>query len=212
MMILKNKSLSLAALFVILLAFVVRAAGCSVRSPAGLAVDGPQAAWTELPEVQVFKSPDGAKRWIKAAHIWAEVLNWAGESAVCLRTEGCQYFKESFFSPDGGHGWVVSRLAWSPDGRFLAYQLSSSGGHQPYWAPVRVQDLSTGKLVDMDVVAKGLFGSSWFAVSEDPGDIYWSPDGRLHFHVWSAGVRNELTAHELSYEPEREEIKHVSVP
>lgn len=45
---------------------------------------------------------------------------------------------KDFTSPDGNDGWLVDmRFAtWTPDSQFFVFNVSSSGGHQPWQSPV----------------------------------------------------------------------------
>lgn len=40
-------------------------------------------------------------------------------------------------SDDGQHGHAVAKAAWTPDGNYFVFSMSSSGGHQPWHAPTQ---------------------------------------------------------------------------
>ncbi len=42
----------------------------------------------------------------------------------------------NFFSPDGQHGYGVTRSQWTDDSGFFVFTMSNSGGHSPMFAPV----------------------------------------------------------------------------
>ncbi len=135
---------------------------------------------------QIFPAPEGAGVFLdpeSGQKAWAEVLSWGGESAIRIRTPSREVFKEALFSWDGEHGGAIGAVRWSPDGRYLAYQWSSSGGHQPYHAPVRVFDLASGKSVELEDAIERQLRPAWFSVTADGPEIHWSADGRLHFYI-----------------------------
>ncbi|MEW6116192.1 MAG: hypothetical protein AB1553_04750 [Nitrospirota bacterium] len=59
------------------------------------------------------------------------------ESRIEIRKmNGALIFEKDYSSSDGSHGWVVNHATWTPDSRFFIIGRYSSGGHQPWHAPV----------------------------------------------------------------------------
>lgn len=59
------------------------------------------------------------------------------ESRIEIRTtSGALVFEKDYSSSDGSHGWVVNNATWTPDSKFFIIGRYSSGGHQPWHAPV----------------------------------------------------------------------------
>ena len=87
----------------------------------------------------------------------AEVLTWRNESVVTITVDGKMVFREAFFSSDGEHGDAIMDGAWSPDGKYFAFKLENSGGHQPYRSPVKIVKLdgTASTMIDAeDVIRK----------------------------------------------------------
>jgi hypothetical protein len=127
---------------------------------------------------------------------------------------GCRLFQnqsaaiaqEVFFSEEEGGLRYVDHTAWSPGGRSLAYQTASSGGHQPYWEPITIIDIAQGSTIDMDTASRRLLGGEPCVTGD--GEMFWSPDGRLHFSViLYLDEREEFR--ELAYDPGEDRIDEV---
>ncbi len=169
----------------------------------------------EQPTVRRIPAPGGALETFdqesRPRRVWAEILDWTGESAICLRAEsvdGAVYpiWRKEFFSPEPFQGWVVETFVWSPDGRAAAYQVYSSGGHQPYRSPVEVLSIESGDVVNLEDLVSGAWPEGWWAITADRGGLRWSPEGRLHFHI----VRGEeWNVEEFAYDPRTKSLAKV---
>jgi hypothetical protein len=151
---------------------------------------------TPAPVVKRFPAPEGAAKFVarycegQPEGVCAEVLNWGGESVwhIAFRDSARGNLRilhrTWHFSEDGEHGCTVLAMAWSPDGRFLASQVTSSGGHQPYSAPVSILDLQTGVSTFAEDIIKRLPVASNIDVTwGGEGSLHWTEDGRLHVVV-----------------------------
>lgn len=140
-----------------------------------------------------------------SVRVWAEVLDWANESAICIRNSdsGEVRCKESFFSDDSGHGSVVSDVVWSPTGRHVAYQTYSSGGHQPYHSPISVLSIETCQSVRMqDILDRASLDWEGFPSStetENAACLFWDSQCQLHFFAFIEGAAKLA---EYVYDPE----------
>lgn len=62
-----------------------------------------------------------------------------GESIVEIRdSRGATLSRTDYSSDDGEHGYGVVRSRWTPDSNFFIYNMTSSGGHQPWHCPTYV--------------------------------------------------------------------------
>ena len=53
-------------------------------------------------------------------------------------------------SPDGEHGFLVSRAAWTDDGRYFVFSVVSSGGHQPWHLPTYVYSRRDNRVYSLE--------------------------------------------------------------
>lgn len=135
-----------------------------------------------------------------------EVVHYGGESIISIFRGGAVVFKKWYFSPGGGHGWDILDVAISPDGRRVAYQSMSSGGHQPYFTPVAVVDTETGELLDWDY--------PWAEAAEPvhkvptsdwaEGKFEWVDNQRLKFPVLDLGKEDWVYEEMVVEIPENE--------
>ena len=189
--------------------------GCSSLKPpaAAGAARGPRA------EVKALPAPPAARRAIDpdAPEVWAEVLTWTHESAICILSGSLEGFnlvryRSDFFSPDGNQGSVISSAAWSPAGPYLAYQIHSSGGHQPYRSPIALVDVENWEELWIDDRLAELPGKeSWCVTTgDDERGFSWSPDGRLHFAATSSDAQGgQVRGPEFTYDPGTREVREV---
>ena len=129
--------------------------------------------------------PEGAAR----ADTSAKILDQRGESVVCVYRpppgksgEPALVWKLDGTSPDGSHGLRVERASWSPGGRFLALQLTSSGGHQPQSAPIILYDVEREAEINLDT----LLGEGAFATADGDEAPRWLDSSRLAFTALTA--------------------------
>lgn len=97
-----------------------------------------------------FASPDGEIVAI-VVHVGKEQGLEAHESRVEVRTkEGMLLCVANYSSQDGEHGYGIAKAEWTPDSQFFVYSMQSSGGHQPWHAPVEFYDRRQKKIVSLD--------------------------------------------------------------
>jgi len=161
------------------------------------------------PAIRVVSAPRAAREALggplgeRPQTVWAEVLDWGGESAVWIQARSengtnDSHWRESYLD-DSNHGWPVDRLVWSSDSRSAALPVDSSGGHRPYYAPVLVVDATNCETVDVG----GLVDPERPVTTGDGGPIRWSPDGKLHTcTVWDL--------HELAYDPRTKAVQSLT--
>ena len=110
-----------------------------------------------------YVSPDGNFRAVVVP--LANALHGAGESRVELHSvHGTTLLIHSYASEDGEHGFGIERASWTPDSQFFVYSMSSSGGHQPWRAPIDVISVSGPALSSLDDHV-GAIGDSDFTVA-----------------------------------------------
>ena len=63
-----------------------------------------------------------------------------------------------YSSEDGEHGFGVVKAAWTQDGRYFVFSLSSSGGHQPWHCPTLFYNTKDSRIYSLDefVEASGI--------------------------------------------------------
>ncbi|MGB8474579.1 MAG: hypothetical protein WCE61_10905 [Candidatus Acidiferrum sp.] len=63
-----------------------------------------------------------------------------------------------YSSEDGEHGFGVVKAAWTPDGQYFVYSMTSSGGHQSWHAPTLFYSQRYRAIFDLDryVEASGI--------------------------------------------------------
>lgn len=115
---------------------------------AGAALMMSMVSAAERPLEQSVRSPDGKLRAV--VHTEGE---GSSEAVVEIWLGQTHRFRWSGTSPDGEHGWVIEKTAWTPDGKFFVFSVSSSGGHQPWHHPTFAYRTGTNTLIPLDRVA-----------------------------------------------------------
>lgn len=78
-------------------------------------------------------------------------VSGSGESRVVVKAKnGSLICSKSYASKDGEHGFWVEKVAWTPDSRFFVYNMSSSGGHQPWHFPVNFCSVYDSTICGLD--------------------------------------------------------------
>lgn len=102
------------------------------------------------PAAQVIVSPDKALRAIFIP-VDGEKGSEASESRVEIRnSDGKPLCTKDYSSNDGEHGYGVDEGEWTPDSRFFVYDMSSSGGHQPYRSPTFFYSRNDNRVRDIE--------------------------------------------------------------
>jgi hypothetical protein len=60
-----------------------------------------------------------------------------------------------YSSQDGEHGFGVVKAAWTPDGEYFVFSLTSSGGHQAWHAPTLFFSRKDNAIFHLDNYAEG---------------------------------------------------------
>jgi hypothetical protein len=76
-----------------------------------------------------------------------------------------------YSSGDGEHGFGVVKAAWTPDGEFFVFSLTSSGGHQSWHAPTLFFSRKNNAIFDLDNYAEGSGISKGEFVLEAPNIV-----------------------------------------
>lgn len=110
-----------------------------------------------------YTSPDGTQVAVVRSGRVSEATD---ESRVELRTSaGTVSAKRDYTSPDGEHGYGVTKAAWTPDSQYFVYSLESSGGHQAWHTPVWVFSRKEGKFLNLDRALQDSVSNPQFLVS-----------------------------------------------
>ncbi len=73
------------------------------------------------------------------------------ESRVEIRTSHGRLLRwRNFASSDGQHGGGVDHAEWSSDGQFFIFNVSSSGGHQPWHVATYFYSRRSNKIYSLD--------------------------------------------------------------
>jgi len=110
-----------------------------------------------------YSSPDGAQVAVVRSQRVSEATD---ESRLELRTSaGTVSAKRDYTSPDGEHGYGVTKAAWTPDSQYFVYSLESSGGHQSWHTPVWVFCRKESKFFNLDRALQDSVSNPQFLVS-----------------------------------------------
>ncbi len=118
----------------------------------------------------------------------AEVITWRNESAVTILAKDRIVFREAFFSHSGFNGSFIEDGSWSPDGKYFAFRLLSSGGHMPYRTPVKIfyMDGNSSSILDTEsIIAKIPNISNITVGSYSEPYMRWLSDTQLQVSVVS---------------------------
>jgi hypothetical protein len=74
-----------------------------------------------------------------------------------------------------GHGYSVTKAAWTPDSNFFVYSLSNTGGHQPWHFPVDFYGRAQGKIFSLDDALHDAVANPQFTVA---------PPDRVTVELW----------------------------
>lgn len=123
----------------------------------------PQAVESSRPFASQYESPDKSAIAIVSPLVKPGYGGY--ESWVELRSKsGKLLARREYFSPDGKHGYSVTKAAWTPDSNFFVYSLQSSGGHQPWHSPVEFYSREQQKIFSLDDALHDSVTNSWFSV------------------------------------------------
>jgi hypothetical protein len=97
-----------------------------------------------------FESPDKALiASVVATNSGTAIAS--SESRVEVRSAtGELLAQEDFTSPDGEHGYAVTKSAWTPDSQFFVFNLESSGGHSPWHSPTKFYARKQQRIISLD--------------------------------------------------------------
>ncbi|HUY18714.1 MAG TPA: hypothetical protein VMV15_05765 [Candidatus Binataceae bacterium] len=97
-----------------------------------------------------YRAPDGTliARVVAADKALSET---DVESRIEIRSkDGKLIFSKDYSSDDGLHGLGVVKAQWTPDSQFFVYSMTSSGGHQPWYAPIDVYSRAHNRVARLD--------------------------------------------------------------
>ncbi|MDA3831775.1 MAG: hypothetical protein PF495_00090 [Spirochaetales bacterium] len=118
----------------------------------------------------------------------AEVVTWHNESALTIFIDNRVFFRKAYLTDSGHIGFNIMDAAWSPQGTYFAFKLSSAGGHMPYRTPVMILDCTAGApvLIDAESIIKKIPEISNIAVSHyEKPYIKWLSGSELQVNVMS---------------------------
>ncbi len=95
--------------------------------------------------VGTYRSPDGT---LLARYV--PVNRGCPESRLSISGHGSVLYRKDFASADCEHGSVIVRGEWTPDSRFFAFNIESTGGHQPGHKPVLFYSRVENKLYRLE--------------------------------------------------------------
>lgn len=73
-----------------------------------------------------------------------------GSMVIIKNKDGKTIFSKSYGSEDREHGEIVIQAEWTPNSIFFVYSLESSGGHQPWHAPIYYFSVQDFKIHNLD--------------------------------------------------------------
>ena len=211
------------------------------RYPTGL-------LWNTAHEYEIATANlDGTdpKRLTKDRH-WDDNPAWSPDGTriafVSVRGEDDAPYRQIFtMAPDGSDvrsitrplsgrrvDWLVSRLAWSPDSRYIAYAAARAGGDDEYHVDHFIAVVSSDGSDYRRIVEYESSEGSSFSVVQGGRRPVWSPDGtRLAFTKYESGVRtlhtvirdgsnarrvsdNQVNVDSVAWSPDGSELRFVS--
>lgn len=117
-------------------------------------------------------------------------ISEVSESRIEMRTgDGKFVLGKDYSSTDGSHGWVLDNVSWTPDSNFFVYNMHSSGGHQPWHAPIDFFSRRDNKVLSLD---------EYVGTVTDPNFQVVAPDVVKVIIQKSAGAANTEIAVSLS--------------
>ena len=72
------------------------------------------------------------------------------ESIVEISSGSVNLGRQSYVSDDHDNGSCVAHASWTPDGKFFAFSLQNSGGHQPWNSVITVFSIEKKRFIDID--------------------------------------------------------------
>jgi hypothetical protein len=133
--------------------------------------------------VETYPSPDKALIAVILPVDVSLYLTADMESRVAIyESSGKTISSKDFSSPRGENGYYVYRAAWSPDGEFFVFSITSSGGHSPWSYPMWVFSRQQKRFVDFSDLIGGkptLVGEFSFAGPHTVHASTWKKAGDL---------------------------------
>lgn len=91
-------------------------------------------SWAGAAPSDEYKNADGSK--VVVSQVGKMAGHHDNESKLeFYSSENQRLCTLDYSSEDGEHGFGVVKAAWTPDGQYFVFSLSSSGGHQSWHAP-----------------------------------------------------------------------------
>lgn len=72
------------------------------------------------------------------------------EATIQIRDGDREFVKLDYTSPDHQHGSRIAAAAWTPDSHFFVFSTESSGGHQPWHAPIMFFSRKSGRVLPLE--------------------------------------------------------------
>jgi len=107
-----------------------------------------------------FTSPNGK---VKAEVLSLNERNC--EARIVIRRGDRLLAGTSFQSADHEHGMCVDLAKWTADSRFFVFSLYSSGGHQPWHAPIMFFSMRFGRILALEHFLKDPITDTKFGLS-----------------------------------------------
>lgn len=91
-----------------------------------------------------------------------------------------------YSSEDGEHAFGVVKAAWTPDGRYFVFSLTSSGGHQSWSFPTNFYSPRDGEIHSLNayIAAAGI----------SKGDFTLKPPSTVLTEIWRAESQESVPA------------------
>ena len=127
-----------------------------------LLVSSAAEAQTSRHQIEKHRSPDNNLFALVTSNKAPEATR---ESRVELHSASGELLaKKDYFSPDGEHGFGLTKAAWTPDSQFFVYSLESSGGHQSWHSPVWFYSRSRDRIFSLDDALRDSVSNPVFAI------------------------------------------------
>jgi hypothetical protein len=91
------------------------------------------------------------------------------EAQILFKDRSHEILRQSYVSADHNQGNCVAMAKWTPDSRYFVFSLASSGGHQPWHAPILFFSRQTARIGSLEDYVSDPITDPTFSVS--PPDI-----------------------------------------
>jgi len=106
-----------------------------------------------------------------------------------------------YSSEDGDHGFGVVKAAWTPDGHYFVFSITSSGGHQGWHFPTHFYNTQDSKIYSLDDYIEGSGISKGEFTLKAPNAVFTEVQREeevpVRFHLDKLMGKNQRMSHTM---------------